>query len=314
MTAAELALWNRVQRRAAAAQPEFARAILQAFSVIRDRLTDAELERAIALGGVERLVAVVMEQAMHEAVYQPLRERMRGNLNRSVRYFARDLPRGGRIDGQLAVGFDILSPKVIEGVRGLESRVITTLRENVRESVRAYVENGLRDGASPKAVARQIRSIIGLAPNQEEAVRNFRLALEGNGRNPLDYKLRDRRFDALIRKGDLSPEKIDRMVDAYRRKMLAFNANTNATTAALDAQKLAQRMAWQDAQAKGIVGAGDLVKVWRGVMDDRERDEHVAMEGETVPFDAPFSNGEMTPGESTYNCRCVAIVKVRPAA
>jgi hypothetical protein len=29
-----------------------------------------------------------------------------------------------------------------------------------------------------------------------------------------------------------------------------------------------------------------------------------------VPFDDTYSNGEMVPGESTYNCRCVSIVFV----
>lgn len=48
-----------------------------------------------------------------------------------------------------------------------------------------------------------------------------------------------------------------------------------------------------------------FTKTWSGSLDDRERDEHVAMEGETVPIDETFSNGLMYPSEP--NCRCTTI-------
>jgi hypothetical protein len=78
------------------------------------------------------------------------------------------------------------------------------------------------------------------------------------------------------------------MIDAMRRKTLAFQTETVARTAALDAQKLAQRLSWEDAIAKGIVERDELEKTWVGVMDDRERATHVAMEKVTVGFDEPF--------------------------
>lgn len=48
-----------------------------------------------------------------------------------------------------------------------------------------------------------------------------------------------------------------------------------------------------------------FVKRWSTALDERVRDEHEAMEGETVPIDQPFSNGLQFPGEP--NCRCVLI-------
>lgn len=48
-----------------------------------------------------------------------------------------------------------------------------------------------------------------------------------------------------------------------------------------------------------------FVKTWSGSLDDRERDEHVALEGETVGIDEQFSNGLDYPSEP--NCRCTAI-------
>jgi len=47
-------------------------------------------------------------------------------------------------------------------------------------------------------------------------------------------------------------------------------------------------------------------------MDSRERDSHIAMEGDTVPWDQLYSNGQMIPGDTEYNCRCVSIYRQRP--
>jgi len=96
------------------------------------------------------------------------------------------------------------------------------------------------------------------------------------------------------------------MVAAYEQRMIAFNANTIAKTAALDAMKLGQQLSWDSAVANGIVDGDHLVKTWVTVGDDRVRDEHAALEGETVPADEAYSNGEGVPGESTYNCRCIS--------
>ena len=50
-------------------------------------------------------------------------------------------------------------------------------------------------------------------------------------------------------------------------------------------------------------------KMWITARDDRVRDEHAAMEGETVPLDGRFSNGLEGPGEP--NCRCGIVTPVR---
>jgi SPP1 gp7 family putative phage head morphogenesis protein len=51
------------------------------------------------------------------------------------------------------------------------------------------------------------------------------------------------------------------------------------------------------------------MKMWVTARDDRVRDEHAAMDGETVPIDGRFSNGLEGPGEP--NCRCTVITPLR---
>ncbi len=298
----------RFQRRAAAQSPEMAKALLDAYKQIRDTLSPAEIERLITSGQLDRII----DDATLDRAVIKVRERIVESVQQGFKATVQDLPKAGVIDGQMAVMFDTLNPRVIDAVRALDSRVINTLKDEVRETVRAYVENGLRDGAAPKTIARNLRGVIGLAPNQELAVRNFENALrDGDMSKSLRYKLRDRRFDGTVRKGAYSPEQIERMTDAYRRKMESFNANTNARTATLDSLKLGQRMSWEDAAKNGIVDRSALMMKWITVGDARVRPEHVAMNGEEVPFDGAFSNGESIPGESTFNCRCLARVFVK---
>ncbi|MBA3844530.1 MAG: hypothetical protein H0X39_18260 [Actinobacteria bacterium] len=306
MTPAERVLWERAQRRAIGMQPALSAAIFRAFALVRATLTVAALERYVDTGDADALVRDLFTTELLDRATQPFRTRLRQQIERQVTYFAADVPKGGRVGGQLVVAFDYLNPRVIDAVRQLETRVITTLSGDVRETVRAFVENGLRDGKGTAAIARQIKGVLGLAPSQAEAVRNFERALRGEGKNPLGYKLRDKRYDGTIKKGALTEQQITTQVAAYQRKMEAFHANTVARTAALDATKLGQRLAWEDAAERGLVDRRRLQKTWVGVKDDRERVEHLAMEGETAPFDEPFSNGQMIPGDDEYNCRCVA--------
>lgn len=50
----------------------------------------------------------------------------------------------------------------------------------------------------------------------------------------------------------------------------------------------------------------EFVKTWSSALDDRVRDEHAAMEGETVGIKDNFSNGRPYPDEP--NCRCAALI------
>jgi hypothetical protein len=114
----------------------------------------------------------------------------------------------------------------------------------------------------------------------------------------------------------MTPAQIDRYTELYRQKRIAQNAYVNARTAAVDAQRLANRLAWESAIDRGIVDGSRVTKRWVGVMDDRERPTHVAMENVTIPFDEtwPVDGGALIPGDGAWSCRCVAVYRVAKAA
>lgn len=301
MTPAET-FWLRVQRRAATLQPDMARALLAAFARLRDALSAHELARLIAVGDVEAVVQQILGEPALQAIFAPFRAKLQLSTRDAVAWFAKDLPGDAKAIG---VMFDVLSPHVVEGMRRLDLSTLAGLKDDARDVARSVLQEGLAKGVNPRETARQLRASVGLGANQLEWVANYRAKLEA-GESVTGYALRDRRLATR------TPAQIDTAVAAYQRRLIALNAETTARTATLDAMKLGQDLAWRDAAEKGLLADGvTLWKQWKGVMDDRERDEHIAMEGETVPMEMPYSNGEMIPGESTYNCRCVSIVFAR---
>lgn len=287
---AERKFWLAANRRASLAEPEIAQAILRAFAILKDSLTETELARFIDSGNFDALIRHALNDQTLDRAFIPLRQRIRQTVESNVNYFARSTPGGGRINGSIAIEFNVMNPRVIEALDTLNTKVVQSLGEDTREGLLTAVRQGLIDGKTPREIAKRVQPFIGISPKQEQ--------------NAVKFAARE------VAKGK-TPEQVERAVAIYRKRAVAFNATTNARTASLDAMKEGQRQAWVDAKAKGVVPEGaQLTKTWRGVMDARERPEHVAMEGQTVPFDMPYSNGEFTPGDSTYNCRCISIVRV----
>jgi hypothetical protein len=321
MTQAQQAFFQRAHDRIARLSPEVAAAVFAALRTIAASLSEAELTQLIAAGAIDRLVTQVFADATVDRSFLPLRAALRTSVETAFRWNTPYLPRGGKIDGEIVVMFDHLNPRVIEAMRTLETRVVSGMKEAMRETVRQAIARGLENQVVPRTIARGLRDVIGLAPSQEAAVANFRALLEAGDREALTRLLRDRRFDRTLERAlgsngtGLSAERIDAMVEAYRRKSVAMNANTITSTAVKDAYKIAQRESWASAIDAGIIGDGELQKRWIGVGDERERTGHLAMNNIVVAFDEPYPNGDTYAGEhDPWNCRCLDMITVARAA
>jgi len=290
-------------------EPDVRAAYLRSMRDLSASLPDREIERLIALDGSGIATGAFVASLLAVAAV-PLRAALQRVITRGVLTFARDIP------GKEASGLTVrllstgtLSPRVLEAIRHTDTVVTERLSEGIRGSVRAIVERGYVAGQGPRETARELRQYVGLSQTELKQVDNFRGALTGaNGRRWEDYAKRDRRFDASIRKAmagsGLKPAQVDRMVESYAKRRLALSAEASARTATLTAYKQAQRAAWQTAVDVGTVDGALLMKEWMGIDDGRERESHLEMNGETVPFDALFSSGQDIPGEGEWNCRC----------
>lgn len=289
MSPAERTFWLAANKRASRSEPEIAKALLRALQILRDSMSETEFARVIQSGNVEAFIADALAQENLDRAFIPFRRKIREAVDSHVRYFAKSLPGQGKIDGVIAVEFNVLNPRVIDAIRDLDTRVVQAVAPDARAVLRATVEQGLRDGKNPRAIARQAREGIGMAPYQQANLAKRQAEWSHT----------------------LSPDQVEKRAASYTKAAVKINAETNARTASLDAMKEGQRLSWIDAKDKGVIPAGArMTKTWRGVLDTRERPEHRALEGVTVDFESPYPNGEMTPGSSTFNCRCVSIVRV----
>lgn len=327
-----------VQRRAATLQPEAARRLLAAYDLIRRMLTEAELLRALQSGTLDRMLTELLSDQALEPTLARLRQTIDLETLQAGQAWTRTLPRS------LGGVFNVLNPRVIDAVRTLGRAVTLRIGEQVRETVREAAETGLREGVNPRVVAKRIRGAVGLSPNQAKAVENFRAELLTGDRSALSRVLGrgqirtpsgeiihraahaggqglGKRDLAMLRarlgEKALTADQVERMVEAYRKRLLALNTEAHARSIALDSQRLAQRMSWQDAIDRGLIAAHRVRRTWLATAgpqgDGRNRPEHLELHGATVGFDERYPNGQLVPGESDYNCRCGERFTVVPA-
>lgn len=310
MTPARRRALDRLTRQARALSPELVAAILGALRLLRDRVPVAEVERLIRAGRIADVVNVAAPAELIERALNPATRVLSDGVVRSMRGTVPLLPAKAQ---EISALFNTLNPNVLRAIQTLDTETLRSLIPEIRETVRAAVEAGIREGVSPRTVARGLRETIGLAPNQQEAVANFRRALEsGDFAKARGYQLRDRRFDGVLKRGDaLSEAQIDRMTARYQERFIARNAETHARTAALDAHKVGQQLAWEEAKASGALGDAEVEVVWVTNIDGRERPEHNAMNGATRPLDGAYSTGQRYPGEGEWGCRCSEIMRVK---
>lgn len=255
MTQITQAYWLAVQRQVSVYKADVQKALLKAFDEIAGKLNERELARLVETGGVDRLVSQMLPAEDVKAAFKGVNTAMTKVTKRSADNTVKLLPKDAR---GITVAFDTLNPDVLNAVDKLNTRVMQDLITETRESVRTTVKEGIEAGLPAKAIAKDIRESVGLAPNQAKAVRNFENMLRTGDTEALSRTLRDKRFDSVLKRAfsngaKLSNDQVQRMTDAYRSRFIAFHADTVARTATLDAAKLGQNIAWQGAIDAGAV-------------------------------------------------------------
>lgn len=314
-------LHDRFQRRLAQETPDLQRALLLSWDRLIAQMSVTQMAALLESASLDRVIQTVLSDYAMDAAFARYRAQLQLTMQRTVPWAALALP---TTEARVGVAFDVLNPRILSALRVLDSRVMQVVKDGTREAFRAFVEQGFRAGKAPAAIARAVKDWIGLAPNQLAAIDNFRTLLETGDRAALTRQLRDRRFDPTVKKATTPPTsatpgtppvppkpltapQIDKMVDAYRERMKAHNANVLAKTAAQDAMKLGNKATWIDAEAKGFVPRGSVRRRWIHLdAQPHPRPTHQAMQGQTVGLNEPYSNGDNYAGEhDPWNCHCL---------
>ena len=131
-----------------------------------------------------------------------------------------------------------------------------------------------------------------------------------------DYIWNRQKVENSITQGIIQGESVDQIAERLARDLQTTNMNKMrmfARTAMTGAQNAGRQKQMEDAVKRGI----KIEKQWIATLDDRTRDTHQHLDGQTVPVDQPFRIGTKAgqesiryPGDPTaapalvYNCRC----------
>ena len=131
-----------------------------------------------------------------------------------------------------------------------------------------------------------------------------------------DYIWNRQKVENAITQGIIQGESVDQIADRLANVLKSTNMSKMrmfARTAMTGAQNAGRQKQFEDAVEKGI----DIRKQWIATLDDRTRDTHQKLDGQTVKVDESFHVGTKTgtetiryPGDPNaapalvYNCRC----------
>lgn len=310
-------------------EPEIAEAFLSAVREITSGVRFSDLVAAIRAGDVEgaiRLVGLdpvqfraldrIIEQAF-EAGGVGTADGMRGPLG--LRIAPRFDFRAPEAQAWLRAHTVDLISQITDDQRVLIRQVLAPLRSPLDPMVTGDTPQKLAldlVGRVNRATNAREGGILGLTSQQARWATNYAREVANSDPAALTRLLRDRRYDATIRKAIRTGQPVPadmqaRMVEAYRSRALKRRAETIALNEASEVLHRAQQEAWDQVIGNGVVAETRVKRFWITVGDDRVRPTHAAVPGmnkEGVGLKAPFQTPKgptMNPGwRFDPGCRC----------
>lgn len=337
MTAAE------ILRAIEALEPGMQKAYLDSIRAAVDAAVIAEVERLIAEEDEQGLLALLSLGAL--AVFA---EAMRGAFLAGGRFemVAIVLPAPLRRE----IGrkeFDQSTEQAQARIAQQVQQVRQVSGDGVRDAIRA-VMGSRRTIGGPQRTARQAAldlvgrsspqtgrrtgGVLGLPGNMAQYVVNARQQLLSGDpdemRKYFSRTRRDRRFDGIVRRAleagkPVAAADVDKIAGRYSERLLKTHVEMLTRTAAAESFNAGRDQAWEQLVDQGIDRA-KIEKEWRDRADEKVRNSHRHMRGETVILGQAFrtNSGALLryPGDSALgagydeiaNCRCYIIYHLRP--
>lgn len=336
---------SEIERLAEKLEPQLAKAILDGLKAMGDAVDLDAVVDALQTGDVAKVMAALNLDAA--ATFAGLSPAIQSGVYAAGAATAATI----RLTGTQFV-FNQLNPRLITWLQTYNLGLIREITDKTKEAVRGVLIEGMKAGENPRAVARDIKGVVGLTDRQAKAVMNFREELEtfherrtGGGYNlgakidrvngfqvlrpdedgsPMDgiteRRLRDFRFDGQLRSAmesgkPLTEAQIDKMVEAYERKFLAYRARTIARTEALRTTNMGVQDAWRQAIEEQKVQEPQVRRQWIVARDERLCEVCSPIPSMNpkrgVKFGQPFATpkGPWTLPPIHPNCRCTVFVR-----
>lgn len=291
-----------------------------------ERLERGDIDGALSALNVDPLAFRSFEEAIRQAY-------VGGGMATTAGMPSLRDPNGNK----LVIRFDTRAPRAELYLRTIAGTQITgtgiggRIAQDTLYGARGVMERGLIDGRNPRSVAldlagrvnratgRRTGGLIGLTSSQMETVDRVRQELRSGHasayRRYLSLKRSDSRgrqavLRAMSGGGQLDEATINAITGRLSDSYLLLRGETIARTEMLTALAESQKEAYEQAIESGSVNRQDVRKVWRATRDNRTRDTHRHLDGESAGMDERFANGLLYPHEpgapasEVVNCRC----------
>ena len=310
--------------------------VLRAFNAviasIRDSATLADLTTLIEQGRIDQVIDMLqLDRATFAPLEQAIAEAYRTGGETAMGQIGR-VP----VDGMdMRMVFDVRSPAAEAWLSQSSGRIVEIIDEQ-RIVVRQALQAGMAAGNNPRTTAldivgridsvRRVRvgGLLGLTEQQAGWVANAREELLNLDANYFTRALRDKRFDATVRRAiedgkPLTRDQIDKAITQMQNRAQRYRGETVARTESLNALRAGHHDAVAQAIEAGDVDAQDVEREWSSSGGGRTRDAHIEADGQRVKAGQPFIVGGelmMYPGdpagspENTINCRCSEITRI----
>lgn len=301
-----------------------------------DRSVIKEMEEAIKANDVERLYVA---SGFTPALLNPIIREIQNVYENTGILFFNKFPKKNK-----AV-FNIRNPIVEDDIEKYSSSLITNLTDEMRENVRFELRRGYEEGNNPRQTAlnivgrvdfltgKRIGGTIGLSNNQLKWSANAKKYLQTLDERYLNLKLRDKRFDSIVKKAilerkPLKSDYIDKLIIAYNSKALKFRGTSISITESNKAVNKAEHASILQSIDEGFLKEDQVTKWWDDTRDIKTRKTHVELgkkynRKNAIPFNTPFVSDSKkfqmmyptdvslgAPIREIIGCRCKAVYRI----
>ncbi len=200
--------------------------------------------------------------------------------------------------------FETVNPEAVRWAQEKSSLDIVSISNGSRRAIRLAVTTAFVEGFPPLKAARNIRNLIGLTGDQQDAVAALESEMQRRVRGFV--KRAGRQIGPRVPPGGYTQLQIDAAVRRYEDRLLAQRAINIARTETIASANEGQRQLWMQARRAGSL-PDNIERIWIVTPDDLLCPVCRGMIGQRRSLTAAFSTGRFGPvlGPPAHpSCRC----------